>query len=319
MSRVLVIAESNGPHLTASTLEVCQAASDLSTSLGGRWSILVDDEAASTSRYIAPEVVSFTLDENTCQNPGIWASMISQVADPSDIVIMAATSTGKDVMGRVAQLFNAPLAQDCTGLEVHSDTIVFKRELYGGKVIANTKLSAMPVLATFRPRSFSSISPSDALVGSVLRVQHHFIPKVNVTLQARSRNERPDVTEAPIVVSGGRGLKGPENWHILEDLLDALGPNAALACSRPVSDENWRPHHEHVGQTGRAIAPDLYIAVGISGAIQHVAGIARSKCILAINKDRDAPIFQVADYGIVGDLFEVVPALTAEIRETVSP
>ena len=315
MSKILVIAESSGPHLTTSTLEVCQVAFNLATSIKGSWSILVDECAANAAVRIAPDVISCPMGEDEAQSPGLWASIVVKTAGSADILIMAATSTGKDVMGRVAQLFNAPLAQDCTGVQVDSDSVIFRRELYGGKVIAKTKLTAKPTLATFRPRSITSISPSNTLVETTSCPVHNFIPKAKVTLQARFGDERPDVTEASIVVSGGRGLRGPENWHILEDLLDALGPNAALACSRPVSDENWRPHHEHVGQTGRAIAPDLYIAVGISGAIQHVAGIARSKCILAINKDRDAPIFQIADYGIVGDLFEVVPALTAAIRE----
>lgn len=316
MSKILVIAETSGPDLTTSTLEVCQAASTLSSSLDGIWRLLVHDHAVEAAGKVAPEVVSFPLGKDLYQGAEFLASIAAQVVGSTDVVMMAATSTGKDVMGRLAQHLSVPLAQDCTGFEVVSDGIGFKRSLYGGKVIANVKLSGKPILVSFRPRSFTAIVPSDVFAEAAAYAVNGITPKTSVNLQTKAASERPDVTDASIVVSGGRGLQGPENWHILEDLLDALGPDAALACSRPVSDDHWRPHSEHVGQTGRAIAPDLYIAVGISGATQHIAGVARSKCILAINKDPDAPIFKVADYGIVGDLFKVVPVLTAAIRDT---
>lgn len=314
MFKVLVIAESSGDRLSVSTLEVCRAASELSVSLGGHWGMLVDHRAAEAAGVVAPEVSSFDLQGVAYAGPEMLSDIAVQAAKTADLIIMPATSTGKDVMGRLAQRLDAPLAQDCTGFEVIAGRPVFKRALYGGKVTANVKLSGELTLVSFRPRSYAPIPQSDEV--TVARPGKVRLPELMaaVTLQEKASSERPDVTEASIVVSGGRGLQGPENWHVLEDLLDALGPDAALACSRPVSDENWRPHSEHVGQTGRAVAPDLYIAVGISGATQHVAGIARSKCILAINKDPAAPIFKVADYGIVGDLFEVVPSLAAAIR-----
>ena len=314
MFKVLVIAESSGDRLSASTLEVCKAASELSARLDGHWGILVDHRAARAAGAIAPEVSAYDLQEIAYAGPEMLSNIAAQVAMATDVVIMPATSTGKDVMGRLAQKLDAPLAQDCTGFEVIAGNPVFKRALYGGKVIAHVQLSGELTLVSYRPRSFEPILQSNEVVEAhpcELRLPELMAA---VTLQEKASSERPDVTEASIVVSGGRGLQGPENWHVLEDLLDALGPDAALGCSRPVSDENWRPHSEHVGQTGRAVAPDLYIAVGISGATQHVAGIVRSKCILAINKDPSAPIFKVADYGIVGDLFEVVPALAAAIR-----
>ena len=236
--------------------------------------------------------MSFPLGEDIYQGAELLASTAAQVAESADVVIIAATSTGKDIMGRLAQHLSVPLAQDCTGFEVVSNEIRFKRALYGGKVVASVKLSGKPILVSFRPRSFTPIAPSGGFAEAVAHAVNSMTPKTTVNLQTKASSERPDVTDASIVVSGGRGLQGPENWHILEDLLDALGSDAALACSRPVSDDHWRPHSEHVGQTGRAIAPDLYIAVGISGATQHIAGVARSKCILAINKDPDAPIFQ---------------------------
>ncbi len=314
MFKVLVIAESSGDRLSVSTLEVCRAASELSVSLGGHWGMLVDHRAAEAAGVVAPQVSSFDLQGIAYASPEMLSDIAVQAAKTADLIIMPATSKGKDVMGRLAQKLDAPLAQDCTGFEVIARRPVFKRALYGGKVTANVKLSGELTLVSFRPRSYAPIPQSDEVTKA--RPCKVRLPELMaaVTLQEKASSERPDATEASIVVSGGRGLQGPENWHVLEDLLDALGPDAALACSRPVSDENWRPHSEHVGQTGRAVAPDLYIAVGISGATQHVAGIARSKCILAINKDPAAPIFKVADYGIVGDLFEVVPALAAAIR-----
>ncbi len=316
MCKILVIAETSGSELVASTLEICQAASTLSASQGGSWSLLVHDSVAEAACKIAPEVESFSLEKDSYHGTELLASIFTHAAESADVVMMAATSTGKDIMGRLSQHLSVPLAQDCTGFEVVSNEIRFKRALYGGKVIANVKLLGKPILASFRPRSFAPIAPSDEFAEVIAHAVNSLPPKTTVNLRSKDTSERPDVTDASIVVSGGRGVQGPENWHILEDLLHALGPDAALACSRPVSDDQWRPHSEHVGQTGRAIAPDLYIAAGISGATQHIAGIARSKCIVAINKDPEAPIFKIADYGIVGDLFEVVPALTAAIRNT---
>ena len=316
MFKILVVAETSGLDLTVSTLEVCQAASMLAISEGGSWSILVPAHAANVAEMIAPEVLSFQAEESAYYGAEMMSELAAQSVDLVDLVMMAATSTGKDVMARLAQTFSAPLAQDCTGVKVESGEMIFQHPLHGGKVLSDVRLSGNPIFASFRPRSFAPIARSGDSAGVIVQAANNCTPKAQVEFQSRTAREHPDVTEASIVVSGGRGLQGPENWHILEDLLDALGPNAALACSRPVSDEKWRPHNEHVGQTGRAIAPDLYIAVGISGAVQHVAGIARSKCILAINKDPDAPIFQVADYGIIGDLFEVVPALARAIRSS---
>ncbi len=316
MPSLLVISELNGSQLTIPTLEVCQAASELSDSLGGSWSLMVHDRANNEACNIAPHVFAFgSAADSSHQSSEEIALIASQIIDTFDYVLMAATSSGKDMMGRLAQLLNAPLAQDCTGFQAIGDKVLFSREMHGGKVAAKVYLSGQPNLVSFRTRSFSPIPRSDKFVDAVLYTQSKFTPKTIYKLNARVKGERPDVTEASIVVSGGRGLGAPENWYILEDLLDAFGPNSALACSRPVSDANWRPHHEHVGQTGRTIAPDLYIPIGISGATQHVAGIARSRCILAINKDPDAPIFQIADYGIVGDLFEVVPQLAKAIRD----
>jgi len=314
MFEITVVGESQGSELVSSTLEACHVASNLSNALGVNWRMIVDEDAANSAINYGSEVISYSIGEEHKQSPDVLASAVTEVLESTKVIVMAATATGKDLMGRIAQLLSAPLAQDCIGFEIDSGDVLFKRELYGGKVLANVKLSGSPILASFRPRSFTPIDRLDTPAVAQLHSNDILLSDPTVILKPRSQKENLDVTEASIVVSGGRGLQGPENWTILEELTDALGPTATLACSRPVSDEGWRPHNEHVGQTGRSISPDLYIAVGISGATQHIAGISGSKFILAINKDPDAPIFRVADYGIVGDLFQIVPELTSAIR-----
>ena len=246
-------------------------------------------------------------------SPDAYASVISEVIRETGatLVLMGATFTGKDVMPRVAQHLNVALVQDV--IHVRNDGgLVFTRPMYAGKVHAEVRVSSSPALATIRPKSYKPVeSPADVSTESIsVDVP---APKATVTGYEGTSNGKIDVTEADIIVSGGRGMQGADKWDILEDLADVLG--AATGCSRPVSDDGWRPHEEHIGQTGKTVSPDLYIACGISGAIQHVAGVSSSKYIVAVNKDPEAPIFKVADYGIVGDVFEVLPVLTDEIRK----
>jgi electron transfer flavoprotein alpha subunit len=248
-------------------------------------------------------------------SPDGYAAVVAQAARAQDagVVLMGATVTGKDLMARVAYLLDTALAQDCVSFRVDGGAVLFIRPLFAGKVLAEVRVTARPVLATLRPKAYKAEEAPGAGTVERLRVD---LPEPLAVVEARTRSasEQLDVTEADIVVSGGRGLQGPEHWGVLEALVEALGEGATLGCSRPVSDDGWRPHDEHVGQTGKTVAPDLYIACGISGAIQHVAGITASKFIVAVNKDPDAPIFNVADYGLVGDLFEVVPALTEAVK-----
>ena len=249
-------------------------------------------------------------------SPDCYAAAIAQVVRHQDagVVLMGATMTGKDLLARVGQLLDTGLAQDCIGFRVDGGTIHFTRPMFAGKVLAEVQVTSRPVMATLRPKAYKAERAPVAV--QVERVQLDLPePLAVVEDYQRVASSTLDVTEADIVVSGGRGMRGPEHWGLLEALAEALGEGTALGCSRPVSDDGWRPHEEHVGQTGKTVAPDLYIACGISGAIQHVAGMASSKYIVAINKDPEAPIFNVADYGIVGDLFDVVPALTEAIKK----
>jgi electron transfer flavoprotein alpha subunit len=225
---------------------------------------------------------------------------------------MGATYTGKDLMARVAQILDTALAQDCIGYRMEGGKLIFKRPIYAGKAIAEVEVTSSPVLATFRTKTFK---PEENPVSSNVEKLSLDIPEPLTVLEEVQAGEsgKLDVTEADLIVSGGRGMKGPENWHIIEDLAEVLG--AATGCSRPVSDEGWRPHDEHIGQTGKTVSPLLYISCAISGAIQHLAGMSSSKYIVAINKDPEAPIFKAVDYGIVGDVFEVLPAMTEEIKK----
>ena len=229
-------------------------------------------------------------------------------------VLFPASALGADLAPRVAALLDVPLASDATGLEVVDGGLVATRPVYGGKAFARVAFDASPAVVSLRPHVFP---PGTRPAAGRVEV---FTPAEGVPAGGRAVDFRAasggsvDVAEAEIVVSGGRGLRGPENWGVIEDVRDALGPTAALGASRAVVDAGWRPHGEQVGQTGKTIAPKLYFALAISGAIQHLAGMRTARTIVAVNRDADAPIFNVADYGIVGDVFEVAPVLAAEIR-----
>ncbi len=243
-----------------------------------------------------------------------YSAAVAEVARQCEarVVLMAATAMGKDLLPRVAARLGTTTAQDVIQFRVESGEVIFTRPMFAGKVWAEVKVTGSPVVATLRPKMFTP--EEKAVTGAVEKLTVPLPEPLAVVQEVRtSSGGKLDVTEADIVVSGGRGLKGPENWHLIEELAELLG--AATGASRAVVDAGWRPHGEQVGQTGKTVAPTLYIAIGISGAIQHQAGMSSSKYIVAINKDPDAPIFKIADYGIVGDLFEVVPAFIEEIRK----
>ncbi len=226
--------------------------------------------------------------------------------------LAAATSSGRDLAPRVAMLLDSTVFSDCTALSAQGDTFSAVRPWLAGKALATLGSSGPVFCATTRPNVFALVEGG----GSVEIVSRPASTggKAKVTAIDAKSGGKLDVKEAPVVVSGGRGMKAPENFQLLEELAAAFG-NAATGASRAVVDAGWRPHSEQVGQTGKTVAPQLYVAVGISGAIQHLAGMRTSKVIVAINKDAEAPIFKVADYGIVGDALEVVPALTKAVRE----
>ncbi|HEY6865972.1 MAG TPA: electron transfer flavoprotein subunit alpha/FixB family protein [Candidatus Eisenbacteria bacterium] len=231
------------------------------------------------------------------------------------LVLFANTAMGRDLAPRVAARLDAGLASDCVALSAAGDRIVATRPVYAGKAVETVAFKGRPALVSLRPKAFAPVTRAagPATVETVAVADDPSFARARVVNVVASTAGKLDLTEAEIIVSGGRGLKGPENFKLLEELAEVLG--ATVGASRAVVDAGWRPHSDQVGQTGKTVSPKLYVAVGISGAIQHLAGMLSSRCIVAINKDPEAPIFKVADYGVVGDLFEVVPALTEAVRK----
>jgi electron transfer flavoprotein alpha subunit len=215
----------------------------------------------------------------------------------------------------VAARLRVPVAADATEVTMQGDALVARHPMYTGKVIGTLTVRATPALVSVRLGAYAPQPNAKAgRVESVPPAADPAASRVRVVELREGSKGKLDLGEAPVIVSGGRGLKAPENFKLVEELADAFG-NAAVGATRAVTDEGWRPHSDQIGQTGRVVSPQLYVAVGISGAIQHLAGMRTSKTIVAINKDKDAPIFKIADYGIVGDVFDIVPALTNAVRE----
>jgi electron transfer flavoprotein alpha subunit len=321
MPDVLAVTEQKDGALRKVSREVVWAARQLADALGGSVDALVlggpNVDAAGArlgevgaDRVLVAEHQSFAL-----YSPDGYAATIAAQGRSGGYaaVVCAATATGRDLGPRVAARLEAPLAADVTGLEVKDGRVSVTRPVYAGKAIQQLVLDAVPALVSVRPNTFTPGSAPKA--GKLERIAADpGTPRVRVREVKASEQGALDVAESPIVVSGGRGLKGPEHFHLIEELAKAFG-TAAVGASRAVVDAGWRPHADQVGQTGKTVSPQLYVAVGISGAIQHLAGMRTAKVIVAINKDRDAPIFKIADYGLVGDLFEIVPRLTEEIRK----
>ena len=249
--------------------------------------------------------------------PEVYASVLADAAERTDAgtVFLSATALGKDLGPRAAAKLNAGLAADCTHVEVTGGHLTVKRPVFSGKAIATVRFSGCPIFVTLRPNVFPLANPP-ARDAQIERVDVRFDParlRVKTVKVEASEGAELDVSEASVVVSGGRAMKGPENFALVRDLAKALG--GAMGASRAAVDAGWIDHQYQVGQTGKVVSPTLYIACGISGAIQHLAGMSSSKVIVAINKDAEAPIFKLADYGIVGDLYEILPRLTEEVRK----
>ena len=267
--------------------------------------------ASALGKYGAAKAVALV--GNVPYSPDALARDVAQIVQDNDAkaFFAAATTTGKDVAPRVAARLDSTIFSDVTALSVQGDAFTVARPWLAGKAIATLTSTAPVFCATTRPNVFPAVEASRTC--EVVTAPASGGGKAVVTSVAAKPGAKLDVKEAAVIVSGGRGLKGPENFHLIEELAAAFGA-AATGASRAVVDAGWRPHAEQVGQTGKTVSPQLYVAVGISGAIQHLAGMRTSKVIVAINKDPDAPIFKVADYGIVGDAFEIVPALTEAVK-----
>lgn len=243
----------------------------------------------------------------------VYTKVIADAVEKTgaDVIVFSNNTTAKAVAPRLSVRLKAGLVMGAVALPDLSNGFTVKKTVFSGKAFAHVKIETPLKIVAVNPNSFAVTKTENTAVVEAISVSAAE-RKVKVSDVNKVVGEIP-LSEANIVVSGGRGLKGPENWHFVTDLAQLLG--AATACSRPVADIHWRPHHEHVGQTGLAIAPNLYIAIGISGAIQHLAGVNRSKTIVVINKDPEAPFFKAADYGIVGDIFEVMPKLIDAVKK----
>ncbi len=319
--KILAIAEQRDGRLKKNAFEVVNAAKKIADQTGGEVVGLViggsvRSIAAALGGYGAKKVIVAEGPRLAQTSTTAYSKIISEVAkkEQAQVLIFSATAMGKDLSPRVAVRLQAGLAVDCTALNVENGDIRATRPVYAGKALIDVRVKTPVKLFSLRPNIFMAGTSTGAQAAvetaDVALTDDDFACVVEEVTQDKGRL---DVAEADIIVSGGRGLKGPENFNIIEELAAALG--GAVGASRAVVDAGWRPHDEQVGQTGKTVSPSLYVAVGISGAIQHLAGMSSSKYIVAINKDKDAPIFQLADYGIVGDALEVVPALTNEIRK----
>jgi len=272
------------------------------------------DELNKLGNYGADKIIEVKDDRLSSLINGAYSSIISQVAikEGAGVVVLSHNNSGKALSPRVAVKLKGGLVSGVSALPSGLDPFIVQKKAFTGKAFANVKVNAAIKVLSLSQNSFEIIENAKSAV------IESFTPELS---DNDFRTEVKDVTkitgkilltDAEIVVSGGRGMKSGENWGPIEELAELLG--AATACSRPVSDEGWRPHDEHTGQTGKIIAPNLYIAAGISGAIQHLAGVSSSKCIVAINKDNEAPIFEAADYGVIGDVQQVFPALIDAVK-----
>jgi electron transfer flavoprotein alpha subunit len=315
--RIAVFVEQREGKLKKSSLEAISLASKLAAGNGfAKEALVIGNEIENLqeiSNYGVAKITFLKNKELNNYSPSAYTEILSNYLNENsvDTILFSHTSLGKDLAPRVSIKVNAGIISDCTNLVYSDDNYIATRPVFAGKALIEIKLNTGRKIFTLRPNVFKAVqNPEEAKI-TIVEIQS---PNLKTSVTGIKKAEgKLDVAEAEIIVSGGRGMKGPENFRLLEELAEVL--NAAVGASRAVVDAGWRSHNEQVGQTGKTVSPSLYIACGISGAIQHLAGMSSSKYIVAINRDKDAPIFSIADYGIAGDLFEVLPILTTEIKK----
>lgn len=314
---VLVFLDQTEGHIKKSSFEAAcygaKVAEQLGTSAEGIVLGSVADDLAALGKYGLKKVHTVKNDILNHLDAQVFASVIGQAvtAAGATVVVFSNNLSGKAIAPRLSAKLKAGLVSGAVALPDTSNGFAVKKSVFSGKAFANIAVNSAVKIIALNPNSFT-VSTVDGAAEVAEFTATVDAPKVAVTAVNKIVGEIP-LSEAELVISGGRGLKGPENWALVTDLAKLIG--AATACSRAVADVHWRPHHEHVGQTGLAIAPNLYFAIGISGAIQHLAGVNRSKVIVVINKDPEAPFFKAADYGIVGDAFEVMPKIIDAVKK----
>ncbi len=321
---IWIVAEQREGELRKISFELVSEGRRLADQLGQPLTALllgsnIKDKASELAKYGADKVMVAEDGRLATYTTGAYASVIAELAKKHEpaIILLGASVQGKDLSGRLAGKLGVGVAQDCVEFSTDGGNLVAKRPIYAGKAYATvTYKDSVPQIATARPNVLELNEPDESRSAEVVDAELSLDDsqlKTKVVEFQQEAGGKIDLTEAERIVSGGRGMKGPENYNILEELADLIA--ATVGASRSAVDAGWRPHSDQVGQTGKVVSPNLYIACGISGAIQHLAGMSTSKVIVAINKDPEAPIFQKADYGVVGDLFDVVPALTEQIRK----
>ena len=324
MSNIFAYVETRGPDVRKVGLEAVTAARVLADKTGaGEVHALIlgppgiSAKASQLGQHGADVVIVVEHAALANYNPEVATATAAERIKSGGYraAIFSTTAQGRDLAPRVAARLGVSVVTDVLSFEVEGNVVVVRHPMNIGKVIATLAIAATPAVIAMRP---NVISPAqNAKAGKIENAQPAIDPasaRVKVIETRKGTGGKLDLAEAPVVIAGGRGLKSAENFKLVEDLAAAFG-NAAVGATRAVTDDGWRPHSDQIGQTGRLVSPELYIAVGISGAVQHLAGMRTSKTIVAVNKDKDAPIFKVADYGIVGDVFEVIPALTEAVRE----
>jgi len=321
---VWVVAEERDGEIRKITYEVVSEGRRLADALGQEVTAIllgsgIKEKAADLGQYGADKVLVADDPRLDPYTTDAYVSVISEVVKANEpaVLLMGASVQGKDLSGRLSTRLDVGMAQDCTAFEIRDGNLVATRPIYAGKAYATVTFeNSWPQMATARPNVMPVNEPDGSKSAEVIEASFTLDDgalKTKVVDVIRDASGKVDLTEAERIVSGGRGMKGPENYEILEKLADLLG--GTVGASRAAVDAGWRPQTDQVGQTGKVVSPNLYVACGISGAIQHLAGMGTSKVIVAINKDPDAPIFQKADYGVVGDLFDIVPALTEAVKK----
>lgn len=316
---VLIIGERREGKLRNVSFEVLAAAQKIAD--GGKVTAVLfgqgeNGEAEQLAQYGAEQVYLVTNEELNVYSTDAFVQAFTEVIDTvkPDAILLGHTAMGRDLAPRVAARLGLGLISDCTGVEVNGDEVVFVRPIYAGKAYQKKKITNGTIFATIRPNNIAKGEPDASRTAEVVDVKATITDIRTIIKEVVKKTAGTvDLTEAKIIVSGGRGVKSADGFKPIKELADVLG--AAVGASRAACDAGYCDYAMQVGQTGKVVTPDLYIACGISGAVQHLAGMSNSKIIVAINKDPEAPIFKVADYGIVGDLFEVVPLLTEEFRK----
>jgi electron transfer flavoprotein alpha subunit len=320
----MIIAEQRDGDIRKISYEIVSEGRRLADSLGQNVTAVllgsgIKDKAATLGHYGADRVLVADDPRLETYTTDAYVSIIAELVKANDpaIVLLGGSAQGKDLSARLSARLGVGVAQDCTAFSLESGNLEAVRPIYAGKAYAKVSfVDSWPQMAVARPNVMAMNEPDTSKSPEVVNASFTLDDsalKTKVVESIKDESGKVDLTEADIIVSGGRGMKGPEGYGILEELANVIG--GTVGASRSAVDAGWRPHSDQVGQTGKVVSPNLYIACGISGAIQHLAGMGTSKVIVAINKDAEAPIFQKADYGVVDDLFNIVPALTEEIKE----